>query len=95
MIAPEAEAMLTLPIQWQWEPVDGAAKYQLFAERNWPSGAWGLIINVVVAPTTWTQTNIPDYPPNATGQGRWRVRGISSDGDAGPWSDWRSFTFAR
>ncbi|MDJ0522067.1 MAG: PASTA domain-containing protein [Planctomycetota bacterium] len=68
---------------FRWTAVGGAASYELELQEELPSGAWQ-------TKSTTTVTG-PRHRPAKIERGRyrWRVRGVTSEGEKGRWSEYR------
>ena len=74
-------------IQLSWDPVDGAAHYQVAAlPRN---GEWQYPDNGSITATTYTHTGLTAATTYA-----YQVRAVNQNGDTGAWSQRVSVTFA-
>ncbi|MFC1497941.1 hypothetical protein ACFLS1_05645 [Verrucomicrobiota bacterium] len=69
-----------------WEAVDGAVSYDVEIDKS-DIGGWFEFIRTNVAETSYAFDFV------SLGEGRWRVRAKDSDGNEGPFSAWRTFTF--
>jgi hypothetical protein len=87
LIAPSANQVVARPVTMQWGAVSGASRYQLFIYK---SDGVTLFNSTFPLNLTTTSYSFNDGHFNETVQ--WKVRAFDAAGNAGAYSDMRSYT---